>query len=305
LRPLRFIEAGESTGRFEDAATKPAMRLQPVLPDRITDMYVSLTVQYSLIVMLLSMPCHPPHYSAFCEVARLPSQSYEFHRSRFNNSLLDLPYETRNSLSAFTSHPHLLLAEVDWILRWFFTGIGASARLRVVTLEMTDMPPFDDDTQRLLRRRAWKGVSDDHLAEEAVQEAYQRLLAKHSEDEIRQDPARFTGWLHISVDNVCYELIRKRLPCDGGALSEQPDNAEGPAELAMAKESRERLREAIYSLPPRQAEVFNLALEGMLPAEIAATLGLSVDAVHQHISRARRALRKKLRELREKEAEDG
>jgi RNA polymerase sigma-70 factor (ECF subfamily) len=65
----------------------------------------------------------------------------------------------------------------------------------------------------------------------------------------------------------------------------------GPEELAIRHDERERLTVAVRGLPLALREVAVLLLEGFTPAEIAATLGISPNAVAIRATRARDALR--------------
>src|SRR5204863_8457816 len=65
-----------------------------------------------------------------------------------------------------------------------------------------------------------------------------------------------------------------------------------PSQLAEAAELSARLREALATLPSRQADVFCLhCLEGWSYAEVAAELAVSVDSVGVLLHRARAKLR--------------
>jgi len=76
------------------------------------------------------------------------------------------------------------------------------------------------------------------------------------------------------------------------------DPAPGPPEVAEAAELSGRLREALATLPAKQADVFSLYnLEGWSYQEIAAHLGISVDSVGVLLHRARARLRQRLAAL--------
>ena len=67
-----------------------------------------------------------------------------------------------------------------------------------------------------------------------------------------------------------------------------------------------RLREALATLPPRQADVFSLYnLEGWSYQDIARHLGVSVDAVGVLLHRARTRLRQRLADLAPDEVDQG
>ena len=92
-----------------------------------------------------------------------------------------------------------------------------------------------------------------------------------------------------SVSHVAREARRPR----GEAISEeQPDARDTPdAELGKAM-SRERLLQAIRSLPLSQRQVVTLVLEDMSHEEIGEVLGISANSSMIRLSRARTALQK-------------
>jgi len=73
------------------------------------------------------------------------------------------------------------------------------------------------------------------------------------------------------------------------------------AEPADAAEARELLRVWLPQLPPRQAEVFLLALEGWPDIEIARTLGIAYNTVRAY----RQQARGRLKELAQEAGFDG
>ena len=73
-----------------------------------------------------------------------------------------------------------------------------------------------------------------------------------------------------------------------------------PPQQAVAAELSQRLRRALALLPQKQADVFCLhCLEGWAYADIAAELGVSIDAVGVLLHRARARLRAALADARE------
>jgi RNA polymerase sigma-70 factor (ECF subfamily) len=69
-----------------------------------------------------------------------------------------------------------------------------------------------------------------------------------------------------------------------------------PDEAAHIEQRRERLAAAIRQLPLGQRECVLLVLEGFTSAEIANVVGVGVNTVDRRLSRARAALRERLRE---------
>jgi len=90
-------------------------------------------------------------------------------------------------------------------------------------------------------------------------------------------------------------------PSDASAGAEYErvaDPGAGPPESAEAAELSARLREALATLPARQADVFSLYnLDGWSYQEIADHLGITVDSVGVLLHRARARLRERLAAL--------
>jgi RNA polymerase sigma factor (sigma-70 family) len=68
-------------------------------------------------------------------------------------------------------------------------------------------------------------------------------------------------------------------------------HAPTPEDAAIRSDEREKLKALVRALPIALREVAVLMLEGFSPAEIADTLGISVNAVAIRATRAREALR--------------
>ena len=87
-----------------------------------------------------------------------------------------------------------------------------------------------------------------------------------------------------------------RAPTLGPLSDELVAAGPGPEEIAIGHDERERLTAAVRRLPLALREVAVLLLEGFSTAEIAATLGISANAVAIRGTRARDALRAVLEE---------
>ncbi|MEX2465317.1 MAG: sigma-70 family RNA polymerase sigma factor [Gemmatimonadota bacterium] len=116
------------------------------------------------------------------------------------------------------------------------------------------------------------------------------------------DPERFGGWLFRIVSNQCRtaasRTTRKRTDSlDDHALSlrsELPD----PEEQMEGSWTRERIREALDTVPPDQREaVVLMYLEGYSVAEIEELTGASSSAVKMRLKRGRDALERVLAPL--------
>lgn len=124
-------------------------------------------------------------------------------------------------------------------------------------------------------------------------------LASHI-GEFRGD-SRLSSWLFSIARSHCIKLRTRgaaALPTEsldrpGFELEEPAPNL--PDEVAARGQLERALEAAIFTLDLPQREVLVLRdVEGLSAAEVAAVLGLSVDAVKSRLHRARQTLREKL-----------
>lgn len=164
---------------------------------------------------------------------------------------------------------------------------------------MTEPPGWDADAAvealyaahwRQLVRLSVLLVRDTGVAEEVVQDAF---VTMHGRWRRLRDPDKALAYLRQTVVNRSRSVLRHRGVVDRHAarerLPEPLPSAEGPA---LVHDRRERVLDALRTLPERQREV--LALRYYLDlseADIASTLGISRGAVKSHASRGSAALR--------------
>lgn len=140
-------------------------------------------------------------------------------------------------------------------------------------------------------------LGDRHLAEDAVQETFVKVL-RHLHTYRGEGP--IAGWLYRIAYREAIALLRRRReePMDQDRLARLADRP--TADVAREVASRElarRLDEAIATLsPPLQAAFVLREIEGLRTAEVAAALDVSVSAVKMRLARAREALRVQLKE---------
>ncbi len=133
-------------------------------------------------------------------------------------------------------------------------------------------------------------LRDEHLAQDAVQEAFLTALARL--DDLRE-PAAFPGWFRQIVRTQCNRIRRRRKE----EPTDQVDHAElekvgSPSDLAERRELRERVRQALASLPPigrEAAEMFYL--EERRCADIGCELDVPLGTVKRRLHDARQRLR--------------
>jgi RNA polymerase sigma-70 factor, ECF subfamily len=116
------------------------------------------------------------------------------------------------------------------------------------------------------------------------------------------DPERFGGWLFKIVSNLCRTsasrtVRRKTESIDEHTLSLRSDEPD-PQERVEVGRTRERIREALLTVPPDQREALVLMyLEGYSVAEIEELTGASSSAVKMRLKRGRDALERVLAPL--------
>jgi RNA polymerase sigma factor (sigma-70 family) len=144
------------------------------------------------------------------------------------------------------------------------------------------------DCQPDLKRFARRACSNSEDAEDAVQLALWRLYRKIG---ALRTAATFATWLFRIVERECFRLFR------GRPQPEQSDELalEQAAAPALPQELRLDLSRAIAALPPLYREVLLMRDVHELSApEVAAQLGLSLEAVKSRLHRARGMLRARL-----------
>ena len=159
--------------------------------------------------------------------------------------------------------------------------------------------------QKKITRIAYRFLRDTGEADCASQEsflrAYQNLAAF-------REGSTFETWLTRICINWCKDrLKRRRLVLyfhqgpgrddeDSEGLQEvAPHPGPSPERRAVGREIRERLREAIETLSPRQRSIFVMKhFEEMSIPEIADLTGLDSGTVKSHLFRAAHKIRKQL-----------
>ena len=139
------------------------------------------------------------------------------------------------------------------------------------------------------------GVAEE--AEDLTQEIFIRLLDKVG---LWRGEAKFTTWLYRLALNHCRDHLRRRRPETVVADDALADFMPGPESRAETGDLRERVQQALMSLPVDwRAVVFLRDIEGLSYSEIAAILEIELGTVKSRLARARLALARILAPLRE------
>jgi RNA polymerase sigma-70 factor (ECF subfamily) len=148
--------------------------------------------------------------------------------------------------------------------------------------------------------RRWGLQSDD--AADLVQDVFVILVRKLPEF-VYEPGKSFRGWLWTVVRNAWRARRRKAAPMPAGSADlEQVAAADGIADLDEAEYRRGLIERALRvvraDFQPATWEAFQEhVIQGHPAAEVAARLGLSINAVHLARSRVLRRIRAELAEL--------
>jgi RNA polymerase sigma-70 factor (ECF subfamily) len=162
--------------------------------------------------------------------------------------------------------------------------------------------------QPKITRIAYRLLRDLGEADCAAQESF--LRAWQSLNEFREG-STFETWLTRICINWCKDRLKRRrvvlyfhqAPAERedeeGPRDTAPHPSPSPERRAQSREIRDRLRDAIESLSPRQKAVFTLKhFEELSIPEIADLMGLDSGTIKSHLFRAAQKIRESLRELR-------
>ena len=146
--------------------------------------------------------------------------------------------------------------------------------------------------QRLVFGVALSGARDVAQAEDVAQQAF--VEAWRELPRLR-DHGRVGSWIAGIARNLARGWSRgrtRRRKREQAALHAQQATVETPLDSALERETRSLVRGALDEIPAAYREVLVLYyMQGRSAAEVATTLGISVDLVKQRLSRGRRALR--------------
>lgn len=158
---------------------------------------------------------------------------------------------------------------------------------------MSAEPTFDEVVRehgRMIARIAASHEARPHLAEELVQEIL--LAVWRSLPSFRAESSLHSFIARIASNRAASHVARAlRTPVVGELDDEFPAVDDSPEGAAMARDSEDRMLQAVRKLPFVSRQVVALTLEGLGPGEIAAALGISANAVSIRLLRAKEYLR--------------
>lgn len=152
--------------------------------------------------------------------------------------------------------------------------------------------------QKRVYRIAFGMLEDQDAAADIVQEVFVRAYRSLMKFKAQSSLAT---WLHRITVNLCISEIRKRKIrklLSLSAISESLRSSLGePSRELERKETRQEIRTAVDSLPPRQKAIFVMRHDEELShVEIAKTLNLSEGAVRASYFQALKKLREELKD---------
>lgn len=138
-------------------------------------------------------------------------------------------------------------------------------------------------------RLALRLLADQAEAEDVTQEAMLRLW--RIAGDWQGGGAQPSTWLHRVTVNLATDRLRRRRSVALDAVEEPADPGPGAVDVLIGADRQQALDAALALLPERQrAAVVLRHLEGFTNPEIAATLGIGVEAVESLTARGKRRL---------------
>ena len=138
-------------------------------------------------------------------------------------------------------------------------------------------------------RVAYRMLGERAEAEDIAQEAMLRLW-KQAPD-WQAGGAKVSTWLYRVITNLATDRLRRRRSVPLEAVPEPVDTAPGAVGRMVEADRAAALNLALLALPERQRQAVVLRhLEGLGNPEIAAIMGVGVEAVESLIARGKRGL---------------
>ncbi len=154
-----------------------------------------------------------------------------------------------------------------------------------------DLDAFDQLVERYQHAAvniAYRMLSDEHAAADAVQEAFLRVLDKSKD---YKPTAKFSTFFYSILRNICIDYYRKKKPDYLPDFEYHEKNSELPVDGIIRKEKENQIHKAISELPERQKTALLLKhFEEMSYKDIAEIMDCSESAVDSLLIRARRKL---------------
>ena len=158
--------------------------------------------------------------------------------------------------------------------------------------------------EQLVWRVCWHYTGNREAAEDCGQEAMIRVWRNLAD---YRGECALESWVYRIAANCCMDWLRKKKRDKSVSMEpmreqgfDPADTSPGTEEQAVAKDEKQRLREAIAQLPDDQREALILTQLEKIPYEEAArSLGISEGPVKSRVNRVKARLKEILSEERE------
>ena len=153
--------------------------------------------------------------------------------------------------------------------------------------------------QKSVHALAWRKVGDFHDAEEITQDTFLQVYKKLP---TLTDPYKFAGWLYVITNRLCLDRIRKNnrtvqsledTPVEEIEKSSYIHHVSEQRDTEITESRRAIVKTLLEKLPESERTVMILHYLGeMTVKEISKFLGVSANAIHTRLYRARKRLAK-------------
>ena len=137
-------------------------------------------------------------------------------------------------------------------------------------------------------------IPNKDYAQDIVQESYMKAIALQHSQEILNKRAL----LYKIAKNLMIDKARKNFNLQEVLYEEHAYTAKTvePEEVLLEQDRQKTLMRALQTLPQKRKEAFVLhVLEGYSRDEVSQMMGISIDAVEKHLSRASIELKEKIK----------
>ncbi|PUE66957.1 RNA polymerase sigma factor [Arcobacter lacus] len=138
-----------------------------------------------------------------------------------------------------------------------------------------------------------KNIFDKDLAHDVTQETFARAIKNADSNEIENERAL----LYRIAKNVMFDLYKEKNKIDRISFNEEEyiDNSNATEEIIIKDEETTLLMKSLDNLPKKRRQAFTLHIvDGYTREEVADIMGISLNAVEQHISRASNQIKENL-----------
>ena len=151
--------------------------------------------------------------------------------------------------------------------------------------------------QKSVHALAWRKIGDFHDAEEITQDTFLQVYKKLP---TLTDPYKFAGWLYVITNRLCIDRIRQKnltiqsledTPVEEVEKSSYTHHVSEQRHTEITERRRVIVKKLLEKLPESERTVMTLHYLGeMTVKEISKFLGVSANAIHNRLYRARKRL---------------